>query len=184
MANYQEERVEITNTQLNKLKSAAKNKTGTILRISKKMFQDEELPHELSLTTRQTTKLRNTFASNISTDAKLSKAQISKIIQSDGSFGSWLANLGKTSLTNVAIPLVRDNLPGLVSTLPSSAINRFERKNVKKGTVRAGKGFTFFISNENINDIIKIIESLEDSDVLIDCITEPIKHKIKNKNED
>ena len=45
MANYQEVRVKLTNTQLNKLKSAAKNKTGTILRINRKNFQDEELPH-------------------------------------------------------------------------------------------------------------------------------------------
>ena len=56
--------------------------------------KDKELPHELFLTTRQTTKIRNTFANNMSTDKKLSKAQISKIIQSDGSFGSFLANLG------------------------------------------------------------------------------------------
>ena len=53
MANYQEARLKLTNTQLNKLKSSAKNKTGTILRINKKNFQDEELPHELFLITRQ-----------------------------------------------------------------------------------------------------------------------------------
>ena len=70
----------LTNAQLNKLKSAAKNKTGTILRVNKKNFQDKELPPELFLTTRQTTKIRNVFANNISTDIKLSKAQISKII--------------------------------------------------------------------------------------------------------
>ena len=80
-------RVKLTNTQLNKLKSSAKNKTGTILRLNKKKFEDEELPHELFLTTRQTTKKRNAFANNISTDIKLSKAQISKIIQSGGCFG-------------------------------------------------------------------------------------------------
>ena len=45
MANYQEARAKVANTQLNKLKSAAKNKTGTILRINKKKLQDEELPH-------------------------------------------------------------------------------------------------------------------------------------------
>ena len=56
MANYQEAKVKLTNTQLNKLKSAAKNKTGTILRLNKKNFEDEELPHELFLTARQTTK--------------------------------------------------------------------------------------------------------------------------------
>ena len=105
MTNYQEVRVKVTNTQLNKLKSAAKNKTGTILRLNKKNFEDEKLLHELFLTTRQTTKIRNVFANNMSTDIKLSKDQISKIIQSGGSFGSQLAYLGKNALTIAAIPL-------------------------------------------------------------------------------
>ena len=56
MANYQEVRVKLTNTQLNKLKSAAKNQTRTILRLTKKNFENEELPHELFLTARQTIK--------------------------------------------------------------------------------------------------------------------------------
>ena len=67
MANYQEVRVKLTNTQLSKLKSAAKNKAGTILRLNKKNFEDEELPHELFLTTRQTAKIRNAFANNMLT---------------------------------------------------------------------------------------------------------------------
>ena len=95
MENYQKARVKLTNTQLNKLKSAVKNKAGTILRLNKKNFEEEKLPHELFLTTRQTTKIRNAFANNMLTDIKLSNAQISKIIQSGGSFGSWLANVGK-----------------------------------------------------------------------------------------
>ena len=66
MVKYQEARVKLTNIQLNKLKSAAKNKTGTILRLNKKNFEDEELPHELFLTTRQTTKIRNVFANKMS----------------------------------------------------------------------------------------------------------------------
>ena len=91
-ANCQEVEVKLTKTQLNKLKSAAKNKTGTILRLNKKNFEDEELRHELFLTTRQRTKIRNVFSNNMATDIKFSKAQISKIIQSSGSFGSWLTN--------------------------------------------------------------------------------------------
>ena len=89
MPNYQETRVKLTNTQLNKLKSAAKKKkkTGTILRINEKNSQDKEMPHELFLTTRQTTKIRNAFSNNMSKDIRLSKAQISKIIQLGGSFG-------------------------------------------------------------------------------------------------
>ena len=70
MWNYQEAIVKLTNEQLNKSKSAAKSKTGTILRLNKKNFEDEELPHELFLTTRQTTKIRNTFANNKTTDIK------------------------------------------------------------------------------------------------------------------
>ena len=56
--------------------------------MDKKNFEDEELPYELFLTTRQRTIIRNAFANNMSTDIKLSKPQISKIIQSGGSFGS------------------------------------------------------------------------------------------------
>ena len=177
MANYQEARVKLTNTQLNKLKFAAKNKTGTI-RLNKKNFEDEELPHKLFLTIRQTTKIRNAFSNNISTDIKLSKAQISKIIQSGGSFGCWLGNLRKKTLTNITIPLARDNLPGLVGNITSSAINKFDRKIIGKGAVTAGKGFTLFISNEDMN-IIKIITSLEDLGVLIDGVAETVKDEIK-----
>ena len=63
--------------------------------MDKKNFEDEELPYELFLTTRQRTIIRNAFANNMSTDIKLSKPQISKIIQSGGSFGSWLVDFGK-----------------------------------------------------------------------------------------
>ena len=73
MANYQEARVKLTNAQLNKSKSAAKYKIGTILRLNKKNFEDDELPHDIFLT-RQTTKIRNAFANNVSTDITLSKA--------------------------------------------------------------------------------------------------------------
>ena len=73
MANYQEARVKLTNTQLNKIKCAAKNKAGTILRINKKKFEDEEFPHKLFLTKRQITEIINAFAYNMPTDIKLSK---------------------------------------------------------------------------------------------------------------
>ena len=86
------------------------------------------MPQELFVTTRQTTKVRNAFANNISIDIELSKAQISQIIQSGGSFCSWLGNLGKKALIDLAIPLARDNLPRLVSNLTSNAINKFKKK--------------------------------------------------------
>ena len=62
--------------------NAVKNKTGTTLRMSLKMFNGNDLPHDLLLTTRQRTKLRNAFNNIISADIKLCKAQIFKIIQS------------------------------------------------------------------------------------------------------
>ena len=80
MVEYSNVNVNLSDTQLKKLKDALKNKTRTDLRISFKMFNGNDLPHEVLLTTRQKTKLRNPFNNNISTDLKLSKAQISKII--------------------------------------------------------------------------------------------------------
>ena len=70
---------------------------------NKKNFKDEfqELADKLLLITRQTTKIRNGFANSMSTNIKLSKAQLSKTIQSTGIFGSWLCNLGKKTLTNM-----------------------------------------------------------------------------------
>ena len=55
------------------------------------MFNGNNLPHELILTTRQKTKLRNALENSMSTDVKLSKAQISKIIQSGRFLGSLLS---------------------------------------------------------------------------------------------
>ena len=60
-------------------------------------------------------------------------------------------------------------------------MNKFERSISGKAAVRAGKGFTLFISNEDMNDIIKTIKSLEDSCVLIYGVTETVKNEIKNK---
>ena len=84
----------------------------TILRISKKKFEGEDLPHELFVTTRQTTKIRNAFADNMSTDIELSKAQISKVIQSGGFFRNTLGNLGKKIITDLAVFLAGNVLPG------------------------------------------------------------------------
>ena len=72
--------------------------------MSLKMLNGNDLPHELLLTTRQKRKLRNAFNNNMSTDLKLSKVQISKIIQSGGFLGSLLSKL-EGSLMKVAIPL-------------------------------------------------------------------------------
>ena len=98
MVEYNTINAKLSDSQLNKLKSAVKNKEGTTLRMSVRMFNGDNLPHELLLTTRQTTKLRNAIENNMATDTKLSEAQISKIIQSGGFLGKLLGPLLKTGL--------------------------------------------------------------------------------------
>ena len=87
----------------------------------------------------------------------------------------------KKAIANVAIPLAGGNLPGLVSNLTSSAINKSDRKIIAKEHARARKGFTFFTSNEDINDIIKVKKSLEDSGILLDGVTKAVKYEIKKR---
>ena len=83
MVEYTKVNVKLSDGQIKKLKDAVKNNTRTTLRINSKMLNGKDLAHELLLTTRQKTKKeRNAFSNNMSTDLKLSKAQINKMIQS------------------------------------------------------------------------------------------------------
>ena len=90
MVEYSKVNVKLTNAQLKKLKTAVKNKTGTTLRMSLKMFDWNDQSQELLLTTIQKTKLRYAFNNNMATDVKLSKHQVSEIIQSGGEWGRGL----------------------------------------------------------------------------------------------
>ena len=83
MVEYSKINVKLSNSQLNNLQTAAKNQTRVTLRMNIKMFNGNNLPDELLLTTRQKPKLRNPFEHNMSTDIKLSKTQISKTILED-----------------------------------------------------------------------------------------------------
>ena len=92
------------------------------------MFNGNDLPHELLLTTRQTTKLRNAIENNMSTDIKLSRAQISKIIQSGGFLGLLLSTLAGP-LMKVAVPLVKNILAPLgKQLLLQQLMQEFKRK--------------------------------------------------------
>ena len=104
MVEYTKVNVKLSDTQLKKLKPTVKDKTGTTLRISLKMFNGNDLPHELSLTTRQKTKLRNSFTYNMSTDLRLYKTQISKIIQPGRFLSRLLGLLLKTGLPLIKMP--------------------------------------------------------------------------------
>ena len=122
MVEYTKVNVKLSDSQIKKLKDAVKDNTGTTLRISSKMFDGNNLLHELLLTTRQKTKVRNAFNNNMPTNSKLYKAQINKIIQSRGFLGSLLSKLA-VPLMRVAIPLAKNVLAQLGITAAASAID-------------------------------------------------------------
>ena len=92
--------VKLSNLQLNKLKSAIKNETEVVLRLSPNMIGDDEInfPYKLLLTNRQVSNIRKAFANFLSTDIKLSKTQLSKMMQSGGFLGKILGPLLKPGL--------------------------------------------------------------------------------------
>ena len=173
MVEYSKVNVKLTDNQLEKLKAAPKDKTGTILKMSLKIFDENDLPHELLLTARQKTRLRNAFSNNISTDLKLSQAQISKIIQSGRYLGSLLSKLAGP-LMKVAIPLPNNVLAPVGITAAASAIDAVIQKKIHgSGTT------TLIISNEEMNDITKIVQALEDSITLVKRVAQTIKNETK-----
>ena len=142
------------------------------------MFSGNNLSHELLLTTRQTAKLRNAMENNMSTHIKLSKAQISKIIQSGGFLGKTLGLLLKTGLPeikNVIKPLAKSVLITLGLTAAVSAADAGIQKILGSVTT------TLIISNEEMNDIMKIGQALEDSNILLKGVIKTIKNETKEE---
>ena len=141
-----------------------------------RMLSANNLPHELLLTTRPTTKLRNAIENNMSTDIKLSKAQISKIIQSGGFLGKFLGPLLKTGLPLIKLPLAQSVLIplGLIAAA-SVADAGIQKKIYGSGTT------TLVISNEEMNDIMKIVQALQDSNILLKGLSETIKNETKEQ---
>ena len=118
--------VKLSNSQLNKFKSAIKNETEVVLRLSSNMIGDNEanFSHKLLLTNTQVSNLRKAFANNSSANIKLSKTQLSKMIQSGGFLGRLLGPLLKTGLpliSNVIKPLAKSVLIPLGLTAAASA---------------------------------------------------------------
>ena len=115
-------------------------------------------------------------------DKKLSKAQLSEIIQSGRFLDNMMSNLVRKVLTDVFALLVGYVLPHLAyNATTSSILGKFERRISGQGAVRAGKRFTLFISNEDMDDIIKTVESLENSGLLNDGTSKTVKHEIKRQ---
>ena len=181
MVEYTKVNVKLSNSQLKRLKDAVSNNTGTNLRISLKMFNGDNLPHESLLTTRKKTKRRNAFNNNTSTNIKLTKARINKIIQAGGFLGKLLGPLLKTGLPlikNVIKPLAKSVLIPLGLTTAASAADT----GIHKKILGSGNA-TLIISNEEMNDIIRILQALEDSNVLLKGVTETVKNETKEQKQ-
>ena len=101
MKQYNSLNAKLSNSQLNKLRSAIKNKTEVVLRLSLSIAGDDEttFPHKLLLANRQVENLRKAFANESSTDIKLSKTPLSKMVQSRGFLGRLLGLLLKNEYT-------------------------------------------------------------------------------------
>ena len=174
MVEYSKLNCKLTNVQLNKLKKAVKSNEGVILRLGIKYFNKDELPHELLLTTRQITKLRNAINNNLATDIKLSKAQIKKLIQSGGFLGKLLSKLAGP-LMKVALPLDKNVVAPLGLTADMSAIDASILKKIH------GSGIKLIIEEEDIKDIMKIIEALENSGILFKGVSKTIENETKEQ---
>ena len=145
--------------------------------MSFKIFDGNDLPRELLLTTRQKIRLRNAPNNNMSTDLKLSKVQISKTTQSGEFLGSLLSKIAGP-LMKVAVPLAKNILASLGTTATASAIDAGIQKKIHgSGTT------TLIISNEEMNDIMKIVQALEDSNILLKGVPKTIKNETKQQKE-
>ena len=113
----------------------------------------------------------------MSTNLKLSKAQIYKIIQSGGFLGSLLIKLAGL-LMKVSIPLAKNVLVPLRITVAASAIVA----GIQKKKIHESGTTTLIISNEEMNDVIKIVQALEDSNMLLKGVTKTIINETKEKN--
>ena len=189
MTNYNKLNVKLSNSPLNELKSAIKSKTEIVLRLSSNMVvnSDDEtnFPHKLSLTNRQGANLCKCFSNHLPANIKLSKTHWSKMIQSGGFLVRLLGPLLKTGLPimkNVIKVLAKIVLIPLGLTAAASAADA----RVHKKALGSGRNITttLIISNDEMENIIKIVKSLEDSDFLSKGVSEQFKMKLKNKKED
>ena len=151
MTQYNSLNVKLSKSQLNKLKSSIKNETDVVLRTSSNMVSNSNdntnFPHELLLTNRQVANIRKAFANHSSSDIKLSKTQLSKMIQSGGFLGKLLGPLLKTGLPlmkSVIKPLAKSVLIPLGLTAAASAAR------IHKKILGSGNNTTLIISNEEM----------------------------------
>ena len=156
MVKYNKVNVKLWDSQLNQLKAG--NNLMEIVYL---------------MTTRQRMKLRNAFENNMPINIKLSRAQISQIIQSGRFLGSFFSKIAGP-LMKLAVPLAKNNLDPLGITAAASAINAGIQKKIHSSGTTA-----LLISNEEMNDIMKIVQALKYSNILLKGITKTIKNERK-----
>ena len=186
MTQYNSLNVKLSNSQHNKLKSAIKNETDVVLRLSSNMIgnssDNANFPHELLLTNRQVANIRKAFANHLSTDIKFSKAQLSKMIQSGGFLAKLLGPLLKTGLPlikSVIKPLTKSVLiPFGLTAAASAADAGIHNKILGSGN---NNNTILIISNDEMDDILKIVKSLEDSGVLLKGASKTIQNEAKEQ---
>ena len=179
MTQYNSLNVKLSNSQLNTLKSAIKNESDVVLRISSSMVgnsnDNTNFPHKLLLTDRQVANICKAFSNNLSRDVKFSKTQLLKMMQSGGFLGNLLSKLAGP-LMKVAMSLAKNVLSPLGLTAAMSAIDgSIKKKMLGSGTT------TLIISNDEMDDIFKIVKSLENSGVLLKGVSETIQHEAKEQ---
>ena len=154
MTQYNTLNLRLSNSQLNKLKSAIKNGTDVILRLSSNMIgnsgDETNFLHKLLLTNRQVANLRRAFANHTSTDVKLSKAQLTK-----------MQNLG---FLKFLMPLLKSGLPLLkfvikpLGVLGLTAAGSATNASINKKILGSGNHTTLVISNDDMQDPLKIVK--------------------------
>ena len=138
---------------------------------------ETSFPHKLLLTYRQVANLCKSFANNSSTDIRLSKTQLSKMVQLRGFLGRLPGPLLKTGLPlikNVIKPLAKSVLILLGLTAAASAGDAVIHTKILDSWTT-----TLIISNDEMEDVIKIVKSLEDSGLLLKGISETIQNEAK-----
>ena len=183
MTQYNRLNVKLSNSQLNKLKSAIKNEIEVVLRLSPDMIGDSNdeanFPYELLLKDRQISSIRKAFSNNSSADIKYSKTQLLKMIQSGRFLGKLLGSLLKTGLpliSNVIKPLAKSVLIPLGLTAAASASDAGIHKQIL-----GSENTTLTISNSDMEDLTRVVKSLEDSGLLLKGVTESVQNELKEQ---
>ena len=172
--------IKLSNSQLNKINLAIKNKNDVVLRLSSNMIgnsnDETNFPQELLLTNRQVPNL----AKHTSTDIKLSNTQLSKMIQSGGFLGRRLGPLLRTGLPlmkSVIKPLAKSVLVPLGLAAAASAADA----GIHKKILGSCHNTTLIISKDEMEDILKIVKSFEDSRLLLKGVSETIQNEAKKQ---